>query len=135
MNWLYVEIYNEKLFNKLFKSPMSPLSYKHTNILKFPDGSLIQFSSLSKLQKNISTYPPHILIEIINHSHSSPPSPLALHNSLANSYFHFLPIMFSRILKNHASFSFRVNYEKKNLNGWLLCYFYLVTPGWQSSLW
>ena len=77
-------MYNEKWFSKPIPTSVPPIMYQH-DILTFYNEIPLSFPSVPNLYKETKTWPPTPILEKDNDFLSSPPSPLALHNSLTHS--------------------------------------------------
>ena len=101
---LHIELYNEKWFTKPVPTTNSSFSYDH-DTLQFPDQSTLPFPSVLDLHNETQTYPPKLLVATEDYSLPPPPSPLKLHNSLADSdslfFIQYLPL---KTLLNLAGF-------------------------------
>ena len=82
---LYIELYNDKWFDKPLKTSNPPFTYKY-DILKLSDKSVSPFPSVVELHDKTSTLTPQSLCGKLDYNTSQPPSPLTLHTSLANKY-------------------------------------------------
>ena len=91
---LYIELYNDKWFNKPISTSVSPITYNH-DTLQFPDKSPLPFPSVLELHKEINTFSPKPLVTTDDYSLLPSPSPLTLHNSLTDSdclfFIRYLP--------------------------------------------
>jgi len=85
---LHIELYNEKRFDKPLKTSIPPFLYKHRT-LKVSTESVSPFPSVVELHHDTSTRPPLPLVEVVDDTLSSPPSPFPLHASLDKTYILF----------------------------------------------
>ena len=91
---MHIELYNAKWFTKLVPTTNSSVSYDH-DTLQFPDKSTLPFPSVLDLHTETKTCSPKLLLATEDYSLPPPPSPLKLHNSLADSdglfFIEYLP--------------------------------------------
>ena len=91
---LNIELYNEKWFDNPLKTSVPPFLYKHRTLAVSPI-SVSPFPSIEELHHDTNTCPPLPLVESVDDTLSSPPSPLTLHTSLAQTgclfFIQYLP--------------------------------------------
>ena len=75
---LHIELYNEKCFDKPLHTSIPPFRYNHRT-LDVSTKSVSPFPTVVELHNDTNTCSPTSLVEAINDTFSSPPSPLILH--------------------------------------------------------
>ena len=88
---LHIELYNEKWFYNPLKTSVPPFLYKHRT-LKVSLASVSPFPSIDELHYDTNTFPPLPLVEVVDDTLSSLPSPIILHTSLEKLIVSFYPI-------------------------------------------
>ena len=95
----YIELYNEKWFDKPLHTSIPPFRYHHRT-LDISTKSVSPFPIVVELHNDTNTFPPTSSVEAINDTLSLPLSPLILHASLDKIDCLFSFIIFLQTLLN-----------------------------------